>query len=180
MKVRRGKANQVVSEQVNRQKLTLLLALFDNGTYRTNVFYNVIGESYIPMAFKMAAAADPTAKLFYNDYNLEYGTEKHAAAIKLVQLVQSAGAKIDGVGFQAHLASETTPSSGPLPSLAGLTKALQDVADLGVDVAYTELDIRCVTPATSAKLTVAAAAWARVAQSCYNVKRCIGITIWVC
>ncbi|RMZ72760.1 glycosyl hydrolase family 10 [Pyrenophora seminiperda CCB06] len=153
-------------------------ALNEDGTYRDSVFHKVIGESYIPMAFKMAAAADPSAKLFYNDYNLEYGTAKHAGAIKLVKLIQSWGVKIDGVGFQAHLASEATPSAGPLPSLAVLTKSLQDVADLGVDVAYTELDIRCNTPATSAKLAVAATAWARVAQSCLDVKRCVGITVW--
>jgi len=131
------------------------------------------------MAFKMAAAADPNAKLFYNDYNLEAGTDKHAGAMRIVRLVQSYGVKINGVGFQGHLASESTASSGALPSLSVLTKSLQDIANLGVDVAYTELDIRCTVPATSAKLAVAAAAWARAAQSCLNVKQCIGITVWV-
>ena len=131
------------------------------------------------MAFKMAAAADPNAKLFYNDYNLEAGTNKHAGAMRIVKLVQAYGVKINGVGFQGHLASETTASSGALPSLSVLTKSLQDIANLGVEVAYTELDIRCTVPATSAKLAVAAAAWARAAQSCLNVKQCIGITLWV-
>ncbi|KAG9377939.1 Beta-xylanase [Pyrenophora tritici-repentis] len=153
-------------------------ALNEDGTYRNDVFLRVIGEAYIPVAFKMAAAADPNAKLYYNDYNLEDGGAKHAGAMKIVKLVQSYGVKINGVGFQAHLASESTASAGPLPSLAVLTKSLQDVANLGVDVAYTELDIRCTLPATSAKLAVAATAWARVAQSCLNVKQCVGITLW--
>jgi hypothetical protein len=119
----------------------------------------VIGEQYLPIAFRMAAAADPTAKLYYNDYNLEYGEAKHKGALRIVKLVQSWGVKIDGVAI--------------------LTKTLQDYADLGVDVAYTELDIRSNTPSNSNKESVAAAAWARVAQSCINVSRCVGITIWV-
>jgi endo-1,4-beta-xylanase len=65
------------------------------------------------------------------------------------------------------------------PSVAVLTKTLQDYADLGVDVAYTELDVRSKTPTTAQKLADGAAAWARLAQSCINVSRCVGMTIWV-
>jgi endo-1,4-beta-xylanase len=50
---------------------------------------------------------------------------------------------------------------------------------LNVDVVYTELDIRSKTPSNSQKEAVAAQAWARVAQSCINVQRCVGMTIWV-
>jgi GH35 family endo-1,4-beta-xylanase len=128
----------------------------------------------------MAAAADPTAKLFYNDYNLEYGEAKHKGALRIAKLVQSWGVKIDGVGLQGHLTSESTKTQSVItPSVAVLTKTLQDYADLGLDVAYTELDIRSNTPSNDGKLTAAAAAWGRVAQSCINVSRCIGITIWV-
>jgi endo-1,4-beta-xylanase len=129
----------------------------------------------------MAAAADPTAKLYYNDYNLEYGEAKHKGALRIVKLVQSWGVKIDGVGLQGHLTSESTGTqSVATPSVAVLTMTLQDYADLKVDVAYTELDIRSNTPSNSNKESVAAAAWGRVAQSCINVSRCVGITIWVC
>lgn len=128
----------------------------------------------------MAAAADPNAKLYYNDYNLEYGTAKHAGALRIVKLVQSWGVKIDGVGLQGHLVSEpTNTASSVTPSVQVLTKVLQDYADLNVDVAYTELDIRSKNPSSSQKLSDAAAAWARVAQSCMNVQRCVGMTIWV-
>jgi endo-1,4-beta-xylanase len=154
--------------------------LNEDGTYRDNVFLRVIGEQYIPIAFRIAAAADPAAKLYYNDYNLEYGTAKHLGAVKIVKAVQAWGVKIDGVGLQGHLVTEKTGTQDiPTPSVEVLTKVLQDYADLGVDSAYTELDIRMNTPSSAAKLQVQADAYARVAQSCINVARCVGITLWV-
>lgn len=94
--------------------------------------------------------------------------------------MQSWGVKIDGVGLQGHLVTEKTGTqSTPTPSVDVLTKVLQDYADLGVDSAYTEVDIRMNTPSTADKLKVQAAAYARVAQSCMNVARCVGITLWV-
>jgi endo-1,4-beta-xylanase len=155
-------------------------ALNEDGTYRDNVFLRVIGEAYIPMAFRIAAAADPAAKLYYNDYNLEYLGPKLEGAVRIVKLVQSYGVKIDGVGYQGHLVTESTPTqSTPTPSEEDLTKALKMTADLGVDVAYTELDIRMRTPSNAQKQQALADAYARVGRSCLNVKRCVGITLWV-
>jgi endo-1,4-beta-xylanase len=87
--------------------------------------------------------------------------------------------KIDGVGLQAHLLSEPTGTgSSVTPSVSALTGVLTDYTNLNVDVAYTELDIRMNTPSNQQKLTAHAAAYGRVAQSCLNVPRCVGITIW--
>jgi endo-1,4-beta-xylanase len=157
----------------------------------------VIGDAYIPIAFRAAAAADPSAQLYYNDYSkytlctlhrghtltplldLEYGQAKHQGALRIVKLVKSYGIKISGVGLQGHMTSESTGTqSVSTPSVKLLTSTLQDYANLGVDVAYTELDIRSKTPTTNQKLTDGANAWARMAQSCINVSRCVGITIW--
>lgn len=46
--------------------------LNDNGTFREDVFYDTLGESYISIALRAARAADPHAKLYINDYNTEY------------------------------------------------------------------------------------------------------------
>ena len=40
------------------------------GTWRTDVWYNTIGAAFIPIALTAARAADPSAKLYINDYNV--------------------------------------------------------------------------------------------------------------
>jgi endo-1,4-beta-xylanase len=96
-------------------------------------------------------------------------------------MIQAYGVKIDGVGQQGHLVIEKTPTQDtPTPSVETLVKSLNLYADLGVDVAYTEVDIRMLTPATAAKLQTQADHYGRVASACMNVTRCVGITVWVC
>jgi len=154
-------------------------ALNEDGTYRQSVWYNTIGEAYLPMAFRFAKKYTPKTKLFYNDYNIEQGA-KAAGAQRIVKLIQSYGVQIDGVGSQAHLTSEPTSSAGNTvaPDYKTLAQTLKGFTDLNVDVAYTELDVRFYTPATPAKLRAQADVYRRVTRSCVNNKRCVGITLW--
>lgn len=122
---------------------------------------------------------DPNAQLYYNDYNLESGGAKAQGAQRIVQLIQSYGVKINGVGLQAHLSSEVTPTAtSPAPDQATLEKTLRMFTSQGVDVAYTEIDVRMNTPATPAKLKKQADVYESVARSCLAVKRCVGMTTW--
>ena len=54
----------------------------------------------------------------------------------------------------------------------------QRFADLGLDVAITELDIRMTLPATDALLASQAENYKYVVNSCLAVSRCVGITVW--
>jgi endo-1,4-beta-xylanase len=50
---------------------------------------------------------------------------------------------------------------------------------LGVDVAYTELDVRLNTTTLSTESVAAqTAVWTNVAKACLAVERCIGMTVW--
>ncbi|KAL1632708.1 hypothetical protein SLS56_003405 [Neofusicoccum ribis] len=148
-------------------------ALNEDGTYRDMVFYNTIGEAYIPIAFAAAAAADPSAKLYYNDYNIEWSGNKQKAAKKIVEMIQAYGVKVDGVGLQAHFTVGNTASQDAIEGV------IQDFASLGVEVAITELDIRMETPATDANLEQQATDYQTVVNACLNNKdACKGITIW--
>lgn len=150
-------------------------ALNEDGTWRDSVFSRVFnGGGFIPIAFKAAAAADPAAKLYYNDYNIEALGAKQAAAANIVKLVKSSGARIDGVGMQAHLIV------GQLAAQSSYEGTMNSYIAAGAtEVAYTELDIRHASlPASSAANTQQGDDFARITKACLNLKTCIGITIW--
>ncbi|OGE49534.1 hypothetical protein PENARI_c021G07087 [Penicillium arizonense] len=147
-------------------------ALNEDGSYRSSIFYTTIGEAYLPIAFAAAAAADPSVKLYYNDYNIESPGSKSTGAQKIVKLVQSYGAKIDGVGLQAHFIVGSTPSkSAQTTNLAAFTA-------LGVEVAYTELDIRMTLPSTAALLAQQSTDYQDTVAACVANAKCVGVTIW--
>lgn len=132
-----------------------------------------MGPWYIPFAFATAAAADPGAKLYYNDYNIEYAGAKASAAVAIVEMVQAAGARIDGVGLQGHFIVGSTPSE------ASLLAQIDTFAALGLEVAYTELDVRFSSlPPTAAGLAQQAADYGAVTSACLASNACVGITVW--
>lgn len=135
-----------------------------------SVWYSKVGPAFIPIAFAAAAAADPSAKLYYNDYNIEYPSAKTDAVINIVKSIRAYGVKIDGVGLQAHF------KTGELPAFSRLVQALNSFAGLDVDVAYTELDL--ATPASNPDFSQQARDFATVVRACKQVSRCVGITTW--
>ncbi|GAB2629554.1 endo-1,4-beta-xylanase [Streptomyces capparidis] len=145
-------------------------AFNEDGTRRPSVFQQKIGDSYIAEAFKAARAADPDVKLYYNDYNIEHLGPKSDAVYNLVKQFKAQGVPIDGVGMQAHLISGQVPTS--------IQQNIQRFADLGVDVALTELDIRMNLPRTAAKDAQQAQEYGAVVRACLAVSRCVGITVW--
>lgn len=131
-------------------------ALNEDGTYRESVFYNVLGEDFLKLAFETASKVDPKAKLYYNDYNLEWPSAKTEGAQRIVKLLKDDGIRIDGVGLQAHLVAEDHPTLDQhIDAIKGFTK-------LGVEVALTELDIRLQTPATPENLELQKQAYKNV------------------
>ncbi|MFJ5776702.1 endo-1,4-beta-xylanase [Streptomyces sp. NPDC093094] len=145
-------------------------AFNEDGTYRSSIWSNGLGQDYIANALTWARAADPGAKLYINDYNVEGVNAKSTALYNLVRSLKERGVPIDGVGLQAHLILGQVPSS--------LQQNIQRFADLGVDVAITELDVRMQLPSTAAKLTQQAADYKAVMDACVAVSRCTGVTVW--
>ncbi|TDZ33427.1 Endo-1,4-beta-xylanase 5 [Colletotrichum spinosum] len=149
-------------------------ALNEDGTYRDSVFHKVLGTDFIPVAFKAAAAADDAAKLYYNDYNIELAGGKQKEVLNIIKSIKAAGARIDGVGLQAHL---IVGSAGSRAALAGVLKSY---VDAGVaEVAYTELDIRHKSiPADAAAQQQQATDYVSVVGACLDTSECVGVTIW--
>ncbi|WP_189227752.1 endo-1,4-beta-xylanase, partial [Saccharothrix coeruleofusca] len=64
------------------------------------------GNDWIEAAFRAARAADPGAKLCYNDYNTDdWSHAKTQAVYRMVQDFKSRGVPIDCVGLQSHFNS---------------------------------------------------------------------------
>ncbi|MEW2306614.1 endo-1,4-beta-xylanase [Streptomyces sp. NPDC006655] len=120
------------------------------------------GNDWIEVAFRTARAADPAAKLCYNDYNIENWTwAKTQGVYNMVRDFKQRGVPIDCVGFQSHFNSGS-------PYNSNFRTTLQNFAALGVDVAITELDIQGASSTT----------YANVTNDCLAVPRCLGITVW--
>jgi endo-1,4-beta-xylanase len=146
-------------------------AFNEDGTLRDTIWLRALGPQYIAKAFRWAHEADPHAKLYYNDYNLESIGPKSDAALALVQQLKAQGVPIDGVGFQGHLGIQY-----PYPDTFGAN--LQRFAAAGVDVAITEADVRMILPVTPEKLATQATYFANMMRSCVAVRQCVSFTLW--
>ncbi|MEU4777396.1 endo-1,4-beta-xylanase [Micromonospora sp. NPDC023633] len=120
------------------------------------------GNDWIEAAFRAARAADPGAKLCYNDYNTDdWSHAKTQAVYAMVRDFKQRGVPIDCVGFQSHF-----NSGSPYPGNYRTT--LSSFAALGVDIQITELDIAGASATT----------YRNVVNDCLAVARCTGITVW--
>ncbi|GEM00468.1 endo-1,4-beta-xylanase [Cellulomonas terrae] len=119
------------------------------------------GNDWIEAAFRAARAADPGAKLCYNDYNTDGINAKSTGIYNMVRDFKARGVPIDCVGLQSHLGT----------SIASDYQAnIQRFADLGVDVQITELDVQQGSNQANIYQTVT--------RACLAVARCTGITVW--
>jgi endo-1,4-beta-xylanase len=109
---------------------------------RNSVFYQKMGVDYIDQAFINARAADPQAELFYNDYSIENGGTKTDNMLSLVDGLIARDVPITGVGFQMHVLVDW-------PDVSVIEQAMRNVADRGLKVKITELDVRVNNPYNS-------------------------------
>jgi endo-1,4-beta-xylanase len=106
----------------------------DDGSsaYRNSQWYTICGEDYIIEAFKAARAADPDAKLFYNDYTAIDPTKRDKIYNLLVILKDQD--LVDGMGLQGHW-NISYPASNLIED------AFNKYKSLGVEIQITELDV---------------------------------------
>jgi len=108
-------------------------AIMDDGSWRPNKFYEIIGEDYVRLAFEFAHEADPDAELYYNDYSMAHEGRRNGV-VAMVKSLQEKGIKIDGIGMQGHFTMD-------FPSLEEFEKSLLAFSGLGVKIMITELDM---------------------------------------
>ncbi len=110
------------------------------GGFRKAVFGEILGDIYVDEAFHAAQAADPAAKLYYNDYGLDYtDAESEARRRATLAFVEDRVARkvpVHGLGIQAHL------QAGRPFDAERYRRFLKDIAATGVEIALTELDVK--------------------------------------
>jgi endo-1,4-beta-xylanase len=149
-------------------------AVADNGTMRKSIWLDTIGPDYLDYAFIWAREADPTAKLFYNDYGGEGLGTKSNAIYKLVQKLKAQNIPIDGVGLQMHISI-----GRPLnPTL--VAKNIKRLNDLGLEVQITEMDVQIQdgVGTTEERYEAQAKVYREITEVCLKADRCTAILTW--
>ncbi|KAF2664205.1 endo-1,4-beta-xylanase-like protein [Microthyrium microscopicum] len=140
----------------------------ENGQLRNSVFSNVFkengkpGDGFVKIAFDAARKADPNAKLYINDYNLDLPMNpKTSAMASHVERWIAQGIPIDGIGSQAHIQrGQGAQAKAALAKLCG-------VAGLK-ECAVTEADVPQGSPTDFAGLV----------SACVGNEKCVGVTVW--
>lgn len=126
-------------------------------------------DSLIRKAFEFAHAADPDAKLFVNDENSYGGGPPYTSNVwwnqqqsnllySYVSTWVSDGVPVHGVGMQLHLDEEYPPVYSMIEN------DIIRYGALGLEVHFTEIDVRIEDPVTAGKLQNQADIYNKIAQ----------------
>jgi endo-1,4-beta-xylanase len=150
-------------------------AVADDGSgLRDTVFLQKLGPDYIAEAFRIARAADATAHLIYNDYGGEGLGAKSDRIYELVKDLRARRVPIDGVGLQMHI------EAGGYPQPADLAANVRRLADLGLIVNISEMDVRIrgVSGSTAARLDAQRRTYHDIVAVCVAAPRCHAVSFW--
>ena len=114
--------------------VTEALMTMGGGLNTENFFYKVLGPGYVEDAFRIARAADPNAKLFLNENQVEALPGKRQELYNLVSGLLAKDVPIDGIALQMHVT--IVP---PVPGV--ITDMVASYQALGLEVAIAEMDV---------------------------------------
>lgn len=145
----------------------------DNAQLRDTLWLRMLGPGYIADAFRWAHKADPKAKLFLNDYNVEGLSAKSDAYYALAKDLVRQGVPVSGFGAQGHYGVQYG-----FHSAAEVAANFARFEALGLETAITEADVRMLMPADNTKLQAQAQGYSVLLQGCLLAKRCNSFTVW--
>jgi endo-1,4-beta-xylanase len=154
-------------------------AFKDDGSMRSTLWYDQPGigagegTKYIEKVMGWARAADPAAKLFYNDYDAEEINRKSDAIYAMAKDFLKRGVPLDGIGFQTHVSLKFDDPA----KLESFRKNLERFAKLGLELQITELDIR-LNDSSRASLAAQAKLYGEIATICVKQPSCKALQTW--
>lgn len=111
-------------------------AFEDDGSLRNSLWYQILGEDFIPLAFQYAHEADPNVELYYNDYSMNKAT-KVEGVCKFFKPLLDKGVHVDAIGMQGHMILE----DGADNIISQYDHSIKTIASLGVKTFFSELDL---------------------------------------
>jgi endo-1,4-beta-xylanase len=148
------------------------------GGVRPMSWYKKLGESYIDIAFDVAARRDPGVQLTINQVNVEmdvfWQRRNQDNLLKLVQRMRDRKLPIRAVGIEGHL------TSGMCVDQKGLDAMVRALAAMGIAVFVSELDVDDrAFPADPAKRDAAVASMTRdFLDVTVSQPTCQGLVCW--
>jgi endo-1,4-beta-xylanase len=147
-------------------------AIADGGGLRATVFRRTYGDGYVAEAFRLAHAADPGARLYYNDYGAEGAGRKSDAVYALVRQLLDEGVPLHGVGLEMHLRAARPPE--PAAIAANVARLLA----LGLEVRISEMDVRIRTARGGDPLALQRRVYRDAIAACMGMPGFTGVTFW--
>ncbi len=132
-----------------------------------NIWFQAMGEKYIDIAFRQAHKADPSAKLYLNDYGVEKDGQHWDALLALVKRLKQRGVPINGVGFEAHVYTD-----GDYINASQLKNHMKDLAKLGLLTRISEIDV------TGDDATEQVNQYVTALDMCMRTPNCTSYTTW--
>jgi len=145
---------------------------------RKTIFLEKLGEDYIAEAFRLAHEADPSALLYYNDYNAEAagGLQKAKSdrVYELMKKLVTDGVPIHCVGLQMHLFAVEYPKPEDIAA------NIRRLAALGLKVNISEMEVRIkeLPLEMSRRLEMQRSIYHDVIAACVREKGFLDITFW--
>jgi endo-1,4-beta-xylanase len=151
-----------------------------DGTMRSTLWFDQPGigfagqgTKYIEQALIWAHAADPNAKLFYNDFGAETLNLKSNAIYAMAVDFKNRGIPLNGIGFQLHI-DLTFDNAGVLASFVA---NMARFAALGLEIHITELDVR-LNSSDTASFNAQAQVYRDITSACVLQPACKVIQTW--
>lgn len=140
----------------------------DNGGFRSSIWYDAIGESYLDIAFRQARDTAPNATLLLNDFDIAFYGPKADTLFSMIDGMLERNVPLDGIGFQLHVFSS-------FDQFDEVRDNFQKVADRGLDIYITELDVAL---SAGENFQTQASVYENIVGICLEQPRCKAIQTW--
>ena len=151
-----------------------------DGTIRSTIWSDSPGIGFagqgtktIEQALLWAHAADPAAKLFVNEYGAETINPKSDAVYAMAQDFVKRGVPLSGIGLQLHIDTGFDSTY----SLDSLSQNIQRLGALGLEVHFTEVDVR-LPDGSATSLAAQAKTYQDLLKVCLAQTACTAFQTW--